>query len=390
MPSIASQVEVQAPPGLENLPAHLHRSEEGDSDASIKAAEEMKGRLIQEVMSEVRKDIDSKTATAVEALWQKGQKAMQHMQQQHLSQTEQLRGQLAACAESYKNLERENALLRSSLEALMKHLTTLFGTPQYMSPLSVHMPKASPFFPPSVPGTPAGPGTPSNAPAFIATPMSASARLPAASTELPADQTHPAAVQSTDDSDAEEVEDLLMPAPAPATPRESNSASSASCTEAASSTPSGGTGSEPAIASALQPTTPPISSMPSAATAPVFTLTLRRADTVPVGLDVRGEESCLLVERVRAGGAVEAWNRQCPGDGREIRPGDRIININGAEDPDAMRQECLTKFLLKMTVLRGNGIVPPQQPLCFAAGQLRADADEFRPQSWLNQETESS
>lgn len=385
MPSMASQVEVQAPPGLENLPAHLRRSEAGDSDVSRKAEEEMKDRLIQEVMSEVRKDIDSKTATAVEALWQKGQKAMQHMQQQHLSQTEQLRGQLAACAESYKTLERENALLRSSLEALMKHLTTLFGTPQYMAPLSVQMPKVSPFIPPSVPGTPAVPGTPSNAPAFISTPSATSA-----SADIPTAQQPKTEAQLHDDVAEDEEEDLLMPAPSPATPRQSNSASSTSSTQAARTTPSGGTGSDPASTSVPKPTTPPISSIASAGTAPVFTLTLRRADTVPVGLDVRGEDSCLLVERVRAGGAVEAWNRQCPGDGREIRPGDRIININGAEDPDAMRQECLTKFLLKMTVLRGNGIVPPQEPICHAGGQLRADADEFRPQSWLHQDTESS
>ena len=37
---------------------------------------------------------------------------------------------------------------------------------------------------------------------------------------------------------------------------------------------------------------------------------------------VPGEDG-LLVERVLPGGAVEAWNRQCPGDFREIRPGDR-------------------------------------------------------------------
>lgn len=387
MPSIASQVEVQAPPGLENLSDDL-RTEAGVSDVSRKVEEEMKDRLIKEVMSEVRKDIDSKTATAVEALWLKGQRAMQHMQQQHLGQTEQLRGQLAACAESYRNLERENALLRSSLEALMKHLTSLFGTPQYMSPLTVQMPKASPFTPSSVPGTPVSPATPSVGPAFITTAISASPR-PANLTELPTDKSPQAEDQLQDDSEEEEVDDLLMPAPAPATPRQSNSVSSTTSTEAAKCTPSGGTGSEPASTSAPEPATPS-NSVASAGTAPVFTLTLRRADTVPVGLDVRGEDSCLLVERVRAGGAVEAWNRQCPGDGREIRPGDRIININGTEDPDAMRQECLTKFLLKMTVLRGNGVVPPQLPLGFAGGQLRADADEFRPQSWLHQDSESS
>ena len=31
----------------------------------------------------------------------------------------------------------------------------------------------------------------------------------------------------------------------------------------------------------------------------------------------------LLVEKILPGGAIEAWNKQCPGELREIRPGDR-------------------------------------------------------------------
>ena len=34
-----------------------------------------------------------------------------------------------------------------------------------------------------------------------------------------------------------------------------------------------------------------------------------------------GEEG-LLVEKILPGGAIEAWNKQCPGEVREIRPGD--------------------------------------------------------------------
>merc|ERR1740121_3385323 len=87
-----------------------------------------------------------------------------------------------------------------------------------------------------------------------------------------------------------------------------------------------------------------------------FTLTLRRADNVPLGLDVRGDVGApfLIVEAVRAGGAIEAWNRQCAGDTREIRAGDRIVGINGAEDADSMREQCLSRHLLKMTVIRGR------------------------------------
>jgi hypothetical protein len=105
---------------------------------------------------------------------------------------------------------------------------------------------------------------------------------------------------------------------------------------------------------------------------------------VPLGLDVIGETNAewLLVEGIRLGGAVEAWNRQCHGDAREIRRGDRIIMINGAEAAESMRQECLNKHLLRMTVLRG---VPQSRDQADASlggvsAGLRAEAEEFIPQ----------
>merc|ERR1740139_183906 len=67
---------------------------------------------------------------------------------------------------------------------------------------------------------------------------------------------------------------------------------------------------------------------------PTFQLILRRADNVPLGLDVRGdpEEKTLVVESVRSGGAVEAWNRQCADNCRVVKAGDQIVKINDAED----------------------------------------------------------
>eukprot|EP00933_Yihiella_yeosuensis_P031752 TRINITY_DN25364_c0_g1_i1.p1 TRINITY_DN25364_c0_g1~~TRINITY_DN25364_c0_g1_i1.p1 ORF type:complete len:366 (+),score=84.64 TRINITY_DN25364_c0_g1_i1:169-1266(+) len=360
---MSHQVEVQAPPGLDNS--------SDPSQTRTKSEEELKEELIKEVTMAIKGHVDQKTSEAVEQLWLKGQKAIQYMQTQHMTQTDQLRSQLASCAESYKNLERENAMLRSGLEALMKHLTVLFGTPPHGAPgMPMHIPKGSPFFPPHsadggtqkmAPGTPVAPGTPSDsssrAPAYVAPSaglMVDTQRRDAEASRVPADP------RQSDDSESE-AEELLC-APAPTTPRETSSVASAAAAA------SGGTGSEqPASASAPTAT--------SVATAPAFTLTLRRADTVPVGLDVRGEEGYLVVERVRPGGAVEAWNRQCPGDVREIRPFDRICMINGAEDPDSMMEECRTKHLLKMTVLRGSAAETRA-----AQGNLRADASEFVPQ----------
>jgi hypothetical protein len=119
-----------------------------------------------------------------------------------------------------------------------------------------------------------------------------------------------------------------------------------------------------------------------------FSLTLRRADNVPLGLEVAGDSGSdyLVVEAVRIGGAVEAWNRQCHGDAREIRRGDRIVTINDAKDADAMREECKRKHLLKMSVVRGpieqrDSSRSAASATATAQGGLRAEAHEFVPQA---------
>lgn len=146
----------------------------------------------------------------------------------------------------------------------------------------------------------------------------------------------------------------------------------------------GGTGSQ--FQSPVAPSTahPPASveNTPEVAT---FSLTLRRADNVPLGLEVAGDSGSdhLSVEAIRLGGAVEAWNRQCHGDSREIRRGDRIIQINEAKDADSMREQCKQKHLLKMTVERATDGTATSVVATAASslGGLRAEADEFVPQA---------
>eukprot|EP00440_Ansanella_granifera_P072803 gb/GFBE01079006.1/.p1 GENE.gb/GFBE01079006.1/~~gb/GFBE01079006.1/.p1 ORF type:complete len:404 (+),score=70.47 gb/GFBE01079006.1/:1-1212(+) len=399
MPSTASQVEVQAPPGLENVGSHLMPGEAGAVESTPnKSEQEMKEELVREVTAACKEHVETRTAAAVENLWQRGQKAMQYMQQQHMAQTEQLQNQLAACAESYRNLERENQVLRSGLEALMKHLTALFGAPPHIP--QAPLPSASsqsPFFPAAA----QAPKSSSSGKAFVPPPAPTEAPPPAPLTSTPRAVPAPgtmdedfhtpisgsptqAAVTSLRTPTLEATEELVS-APA-ATPQDrssysTTSSASPSLDAAAVASASGGTGCEPptpAMPPRAEPAVVPGFAGGAPPPAPTFTLTLRRADTVPVGLDVQGEDSYLLVERVRPGGAVEAWNRQCPGDLREIRAGDHIININGAEDPEAMRNECLTKHLLKITVRRGSSS-PVHVPLPNNM-YLRADADEFVPQ----------
>merc|ERR1719188_2478888 len=91
-----------------------------------------------------------------------------------------------------------------------------------------------------------------------------------------------------------------------------------------------------------------------------FQVTLRRAPDVPLGLDIHpdAEGVCLVVSAIRSGGAVQAWNHQTEGQLREIRPGDRIAQVNAAQGASRMRHECLEKSLLKIAVVRGASQSP--------------------------------
>lgn len=109
-----------------------------------------------------------------------------------------------------------------------------------------------------------------------------------------------------------------------------------------------------------------------------FTFTLRKADGVPLGLDVSHAKGGrgLRVEKVQAGGAVEAWNRQCPNTGCEaenrlVQPGDMVVAVNNVSgEPSAMLNECRNKQLLCMTIIRAaqDKQAGPLPPGCSPVG----------------------
>ena len=88
--------------------------------------------------------------------------------------------------------------------------------------------------------------------------------------------------------------------------------------------------------------------------AAVFSLTLRRADDCPLGLVVSNDSggSCLIVDAVLPGGAVDAGNKQCPDSSGVIGACDRIVRINAADDCATMREHCSSRLLLRISVAR--------------------------------------
>eukprot|EP00747_Dinoflagellata_sp_TGD_P199503 gnl/TRDRNA2_/TRDRNA2_72753_c0_seq1.p1 gnl/TRDRNA2_/TRDRNA2_72753_c0~~gnl/TRDRNA2_/TRDRNA2_72753_c0_seq1.p1 ORF type:complete len:474 (-),score=81.33 gnl/TRDRNA2_/TRDRNA2_72753_c0_seq1:159-1580(-) len=353
-----------------------------------------KEELVKEVLEAVKTDIQSKTQEEVGKLWQKGMLAMQSMQQQQIAQTTALQGQLAAVEASHSNLVAENQALRAKLESLVNRLAMLsmppygpygwgpygYGQRPQTPPTAASTPASSTTTPAA--GTPAQPATPTLTPANHqpSTP-STEASESRTHTGTPANSTPSQGAPSS--TRLEGGEDFHTPAGSPARGTPSvvdelqNGVGPATPTPQLPRIPqfpdsSGGTGASLGEMPAAQTMAAP-GQMPMPA--PAFTLTLRRADNVPLGLDVRGDagDKCLTVAQVKPGGAVEAWNKQCQGDAREVRVGDRIIMVNEKEEAQAMREECRNKHLLKMTVLRGSSDVSS------SSTTLRAEADEFVP-----------
>ncbi|CAK9004004.1 Hypothetical protein SCF082_LOCUS7998 [Durusdinium trenchii] len=105
----------------------------------------------------------------------------------------------------------------------------------------------------------------------------------------------------------------------------------------------------------------------------------RRADEVPLGMNVALNRRMgivwharrmhvmkarqeVVVESISPWTALDSWNKfqvQGPQD-RSVYPGDRIVSVNGFMAPALMLQECQTKLLLKMEVMRAGGLLELQ------------------------------
>lgn len=94
----------------------------------------------------------------------------------------------------------------------------------------------------------------------------------------------------------------------------------------------------------------------------LFGFTIRRADGVELGMEVVPDEESqeLVVQEVLKDGAVAAWNRLCvgtPTSVKEVKPGDRVVSVNDISGCcDSMLDQCRNRQLLKLIVVRGEGV----------------------------------
>jgi len=93
-----------------------------------------------------------------------------------------------------------------------------------------------------------------------------------------------------------------------------------------------------------------------------FSFTIRKADGGGLGLDIVPSDNnhFLLVNGLRGGGAIEAWNKRCVEAGGSVRAlgsGDMIVCVNEKSDVPGMIEEIKSKFLLKLFVVRATPLV---------------------------------
>mmetsp|Transcript_2117 Transcript_2117/g.4841 ORF Transcript_2117/g.4841 Transcript_2117/m.4841 type:complete len:371 (+) Transcript_2117:63-1175(+) len=357
MPASRAQVEVQSPTDAGD--AVLGEASPGLAAEDVeRSREDFYDSLVREVTDAVCEHVDAKTASAVDGLWQRGQQAILRLQEQQLTQTMEFPGQLAQCAEAHRQLERENAALRACLEEVIQQITHTFGpsaflpTPSYGPGVAPGMPRAPAFH--------RAPQSPQKDPTFEARNglRDCTIRRPEAQDyfSVPELGRGPLGMAGRSHLDMPWGFGGLpgglpggfggLPPGFGGHPERGPRLSDPAAAVAAG----GGAGGT------AQPT-----GIPAAGAigqqAGTFTFTLRLAENVGLGLEFQGTTGveALTVMEVTSDGAVEAWNRQCTGDSREIRRGDQIVRINAAEDAVAMHAECNSKRVLRITVKRGTG-----------------------------------
>jgi len=373
------------------------------------------------VHEKVQHELDERVATRLDEMWAKGQQVLLQSHRRQSDATRRLHKELGECRTKQQSLEAQNEQLKQMLQTLTFRLSFLgqvLGSKDGSSEVLDE-------------GTLAR--------------------------ETSAGSAGSCAPETRSASELSAVAGSLSPAPAPALPPTLPSCVQGTSTEApwlpaaapiSLAEALGGPTLDMAVQLPTIPplpavSVPPVSPMPVAIGSPLgaveqcsgtFTFTLRKADGADLGLHVSHQEldpvnanasihgpcsiqdpcrrlaQALHVIEVRPGGAVDAWNRQCAGTAcseKAVKAGDNIISVNMiTSDPAKMLEECRDKQLLKLVLVRGDGVLPAASnaaTLAAAAatmattgvtqasprpsGSLRADACVFVPSGCMVTET---
>lgn len=306
MDPVPPELEVEAPEGPGDLELQVDAPQSPD-DLDMANSMNMQA-LVQQLRAEAAQQIEAAVAT----VWNKGLKGLQQAQEKRAAQNAALEAELQTFKERQELLVQENKKLRGAVESLVR----------CMSGLAVYPP------------TPGGQGSDFFS-FFEGNEVFTSAQSPASMARDPFKMS-----ESLNIPEPLKKPACPPPLPPPGISRESSSGTAAAST--APQTPTSSVDSEPATGQTT------------------FSFTLRKADGVSLGLDVSHAKGStgLCVEKIQAGGAVEAWNRQCPttaheAETRVVLPGDMVVAVNNVSgEPNAMLAECRNRQLLRITIRR--------------------------------------
>lgn len=328
--------------------------------------EEWQQKVILESASTISEQVMEVTTHQLNEVWAKGKEDMQKMHQMHMYQVDAMQAQVNWFVESNQRLAEENRQLKGSMEQIMRFLGTMCqaqaqnpfmlqsmapGSPQLTTP----PPRSSPTIDDSpikapdtaVPPFPTWTATGASFHAFDGTAsLIDKQNSPSSSCSYPSLPQTATSVLSTASQNASDMTSPLnqshteLPASI-SPPRASSSDSDSTSGCLVNSLPPGlmqvGSSSDLSMASSVQ-------IVP-------YSITLRRSEGCPLGLEVtkpEADDKFLVIEGVLPLSVAEAWNKQNIGNTREILPGDRIVSVNGACEPHSMRVEFMTKPLLKI------------------------------------------
>jgi len=89
----------------------------------------------------------------------------------------------------------------------------------------------------------------------------------------------------------------------------------------------------------------------------------KTASSSPLGFDL--DQDTLEILKVKDGGLVAQWNEACSDESRRIKPGDRIVDLNGKKDANGVMDQLRSSQLLEFTLVR----TPPVEPVAASGNQ---------------------
>jgi len=329
---------------------------------------DLKAQFAREVAAAVATPLEAMAARRVDSIGESARQSMMAFQQEHTARVDSMQSQLMSFTESSCRLQRENAALRGTLDNVLRQMQMMTYYQQMFACQGASKQAQGGYTVAPAPTRARGTTGPHSG--VLGQKIRQPPGLPPTFEEE--EVLDEPCYEADDGDDATDATDLvfadvmkllvdpeaMLEDASPSTPPYARSGSPVTDREesAAPLTPQFVTplfqdslASTPSTAAS----TPTSEQTPQTARPELFNITLRRVEGEPLGMEVHQDDNeGLVVESIKGGTVVGAWNEQCQGERRVIMPGDRIVSVNGCSVPDDILQQCSTNVLLRIQLKR--------------------------------------